>query len=235
MAVNLAVRHPTRERMDDPALPPAELGDALGGLARLNAWTRSAAGLSRRIRALARLTPDRPLRVLDIASGGGDVPIRIERAVAMAGFHIEVDGCDVQPVAVEFATRAANRVRSHARFFVHDVLRDPLPDGYDVVMSSLFLHHLSDDEAVFALRRMAAAGRVVFVTDLVRSRLALAQVWLACRLLTRSRVNWLDGPVSVRAAFTPAEAAALSRRAGWVDISVTRRRPCRFLLTGRAG
>jgi 2-polyprenyl-3-methyl-5-hydroxy-6-metoxy-1,4-benzoquinol methylase len=235
MAGSLVVRMPTRERMDDPALPPVELADALDGLARLNAWARSAAGLTGRILDLARQTPVRRIRVLDVASGGGDVPIRIERAVVAAGLPIEVDGCDVQPAAVEHATRAAARRSSKARFFVHDVVRDPLPGGYDVVTSSLFLHHLSDDEAVIALRRMAAAGRAVLVTDLVRSRSALLQVWIACRLLTRSRVNWHDGPASVRAAFTPAEAATLAKKADWADVAVTRRRPCRFLLTGRAG
>jgi len=235
MVGHLAVRTPTRERMDDPALPPAELADALDGLSRLNVWTRSAAGITARILDLAGRSRGRPLRVLDVASGGGDVPIRLERAVAAAGIQIEVDGCDVQPTAVEYATRAAARRNSHARFFVHDVVRDPLPGGYDVVTSSLFLHHLSNDDAVTALRRMAAAGRVVFVTDLVRSRMALLQVWIACRLLTRSRVNWHDGPASVRAAFTPVEAADLAKRAGWADVALTKRRPCRFLLTGRAG
>jgi 2-polyprenyl-3-methyl-5-hydroxy-6-metoxy-1,4-benzoquinol methylase len=235
MAASLAVRMPTRERMDDPTLPPAELAGALDGLARLNAWARAAAGITGRILDLARQSPDRPIRVLDVASGGGDVPIRIERTVTAAGHPIDVDGCDLQPTAVEYATRAAERRNSNARFFVHDVVRDPLPGGYDVVTSSLFLHHLSNDDAVTALRRMATAGRVVLVTDLVRSRTALLQVWIACRLLTRSRVNWDDGPASVRAAFTPAEATELAKRAGWADVIVARRRPCRFLLTGRAG
>src|SRR5262245_6743009 len=138
MAVSLAERHPTPERMDDPALPPADLGAALDGLARLNVWTRSAAGLTGRLLDLARRTPDRPLRILDVATGGGDVPIRLERALAAAGARVEIEGCDVQPVAVEHAARTAERFRSPVRFFVQDVLREPLPGGYDVIMSSLF-------------------------------------------------------------------------------------------------
>jgi hypothetical protein len=82
---------------------------------------------------------------------------------------------------------------------------------------------------------MREAGSAVAVNDLTRSRAGLVLVWAACRLLTRSPVVHFDGPVSVRAAFTPREALALAERAGLAGATVVRRRPCRFLLTwGRA-
>ena len=111
-------------------------------------------------------------------------------------------------------------------------IRDPLPGGFDVVTCSLFLHHLSEDDAVTVLRRMRdAAGRLVLVNDLARSRFNYLAVWLACRLTTRSRVVRFDGPASVRSAFTPAEARALAERAGLSGATVSRRFPCRFLLS----
>ncbi len=235
MPVALDARHLTAELMDDPGIDPAVLDSALVGLARINAWSRAAAKLAAPILELARNTSGRPLRILDVACGGGDVPIRLHKAATAAGLSIEIEGCDNHPVAVAHATRAAEQCGVGIRFFLHDILSDPLPEGYDVVTSSLFLHHLSDDEAVVALRRMAAAGQRVIVSDLVRSRFTLLQVWIACHTLTRSRVNWYDGPVSVRAAFQPHEAAAIAARAGLVDVVVARCRPCRFLLTGRAG
>ena len=117
-------------------------------------------------------------------------------------------------------------------FFTHDAIRDPLPDGFDVVTCSLFLHHLSDDDAGTVLRRIKdAAGRLVLVNDLARSRFNFLAVWLACHLTTRSRVVRFDGPASVRSAFTPAEAAALAGRAGMTGATVSHRFPCRFLLS----
>jgi hypothetical protein len=59
---------------------------------------------------------------------------------------------------------------------------------------------------------------------------------LACagtRLLSRSPVVHVDGPRSVAAAFTPAEALDLAQRAGLTGATVVRRWPCRFLLTWR--
>jgi hypothetical protein len=71
------------------------------------------------------------------------------------------------------------------------------------------------------------------VNDLSRSRWNLGLVWCATRLVTRSRVVHVDGPLSVRGAFTPAEAAKLAERAGLTGARVAERFPCRWLLTWR--
>jgi SAM-dependent methyltransferase len=231
MSLRERVRAP--EVMDDPGLDPAEHRRALAGLARLNAWSRSAAILWPAIRCVAE-SLGRPVRVLDVASGAGDVPIDLGQRAYRAGVPIEFHGCDVSPVAVADATDRARQTRVDVAFFRHDALRDPLPAGFDVVTCSLFLHHLADEDAVRLLAAMrAAAARLVLVNDLARSRFGFALAWAATRLLTRSRVVRIDGPRSVRAAFTPAEALRLAERAGLTGATVERRWPCRFLLSWR--
>jgi hypothetical protein len=49
--------------------------------------------------------------------------------------------------------------------------------------------------------------------------------------LSRSPVVRHDGPVSVAAAFSLAEARMLAQRAGLYGASLVRRWPCRFLLS----
>jgi 2-polyprenyl-3-methyl-5-hydroxy-6-metoxy-1,4-benzoquinol methylase len=147
-----------------------------------------------------------------------------------------VDGVDVSAVAVEHARERAARLPAAARpaFTTLDVLRDPLPSGYDVVTCSLFLHHLSDADAVRLLARMrAAATSAVIVQDLLRSRAAMRLTWLVTRLFSRNPLILADGPLSVAAAFTLDEAAALARRAGLASMRVERRWPCRFVCTSR--
>jgi 2-polyprenyl-3-methyl-5-hydroxy-6-metoxy-1,4-benzoquinol methylase len=234
--MSLRARHRRPELMDDPGLHPAEHRRALAGLARLNVWSRSAASLWPPVRALADSTSGRPVRVLDVATGAGDVPVGLWRRAKRAGIPIEISGCDVSPVAVAAADRRARSAGADMAFFVHDAVRDPLPGGFDVVTCSLFLHHLSDEDGVALLAAMGrAAGRLVMVSDLARGPLNLALVWLATRVLTRSPVVRVDGPLSVRAAFTPAEALCLAERAGLTGATVERRRPCRFLLSWRRG
>ena len=215
------------ELMDKPGIDPVEHRRALAGLARINRLSLSAEVLWPPLAKLAR-DAGRPLRVLDVATGSGDVPARLAAKATRAGLAVEFAGCDISPTAVEAATRSAPGVR----FFTHDVVRDPLPAGFDAVTCSLFLHHLSDDNAVTVLRRMKdAAGRLVLVNDLSRSRFNYLAVWAVCRLASRSRVVHFDGPASVRSAFTPAEALALAERAGLAGATVASRFPCRFLLT----
>jgi SAM-dependent methyltransferase len=174
-----------------------------------------------------------PVRVLDLACGGGDVAIALARRAARWGLDVEIAGCDVSPVAVRIARAAAAEGRVPVRFFERDALADPIPEGYDVVMCSLFLHHLGDDEAVRLLSKMAgAAHRLILVNDLVRSRLGYGLAWAGCRLLSRSPIVHHDGPVSVRSAFTLAEVRDLARRADLDRVCLTRHWPRRFLLSG---
>lgn len=219
--------------MDDPALPPVEHRQALAGLARLNAFSGSASALWPEIRHLAREL-GRPLRLLDVATGAGDVPAVLLKRAARAGISIEFSACDISPVAMESASDRFRAAGVKVKLFTIDALAESLPTGFDVVVCSLFLHHLSADNAVSLLRNLSAAtDRLVLVNDLGRSRLNLGLVWLGSQLLTRSRVVHVDGPRSVRAAFTSVEAAELAERAGLTDAVVTEKFPCRWLLSWR--
>lgn len=223
----LAVRERVPELMDDPGIDPAEHRRALAGLARINRVTDSAGLLWPTIRALAAELR-RPVRVLDVATGSGDVPRRLAERAKQAGVPLQVAGCDLSPTAIKEATSH----ESDVRFFVHDVLHERLPTGFDVVTCSLFLHHLEEADAIALFVQMEhAAGRLVLVNDLARSRFNYWAVWAACRLLTTSPVVRFDGPASVRSAFTPAEAVALAERAGLSGATVRRCFPSRFLLT----
>ena len=148
------------------------------------------------------------------------------------GLPIQVDGCDISPQAVEHSRNQAEAAGVDARFFVHDALHGDLPSGYDVIMCSLFLHHLDEGDAQGVLGRMkSAARRLVLVDDLVRSRFGYTLAWVGCRLLSRSKVVHYDGPVSVAGAFRADEVASLAAKAGLDGAVVTRHWPERYLLS----
>ena len=127
-----------------------------------------------------------------------------------------VDACDISPFAVRYAcARAAEKQVENVSFFRCDVLDEPLPEGYDVVMCSLFLHHLDDETAVALLSKMgAAAKKLVVVNDLRRSTIGYLLAWFGCRILSRSPVVHVDGPRSVQAAFSLAEMRGVAQRSG---------------------
>ncbi|HEV2971636.1 MAG TPA: methyltransferase domain-containing protein [Pirellulales bacterium] len=180
---------------------------------------------------LSRRTSE-PIRVLDIATGGGDIPIALWRRAKRSRLPIEISACDFSRRAIEVARRRAEKSGAEIEFFSRDVLAEPLPDGFDAIICSLFLHHLSDDDAASLLGRMAEASRrLVLVNDLRRSTPGLLLAYGATKLVTRSDVVRVDGPLSVRAAFTIAEAKAIACRAGLDDCDIRPRWPFRFLLS----
>ncbi|MBI3411173.1 MAG: methyltransferase domain-containing protein [Planctomycetes bacterium] len=217
--------------MDQPRLDSAVHVHALRGLERINWLSGSDRILWPPIETLAREHPKRSLRILDIAAGGGDVVVRMWRRSRRANLKIEFQGADVSPTALEHSCMNAQRAGAPIGFFTLDVLRDRLPEGYDVLMTSLFLHHLDDEQALSLMRRMGEAARqMVLINDLRRSRTGYVLAWAGSRLLTSSHVVHVDAPRSVAAAFALHEIRALADRAGLADARITRRWPCRFLL-----
>lgn len=220
--------------MDDPHLDRSRHFAALNGLARLN-WL----SLSDRIlwRPIAQFASERKvsrLRVLDVATGAGDLPLRLWHLAQRANLTLELHGVDISPQALEYARQNAERANATIKFTRSDVLHDELPSGYDIVLSSLFFHHLDHDQSALLLRKMTAAtSSLVLINDLRRSVTGWMLAHAAARLFTTSPVVHFDAPVSVRAAFTIEEIRSLATSIGLEGFTVDRRWPCRFLLIWR--
>ena len=221
------------EVMDQPGLDPAEHARALNGLRRINAISRCSAGLFHSIQALAIRQPETPLRVLELACGGGDTAIDLALMAQRQGLELEIQACDFNPEAVRIARANAGKRNAKLTFFSADALSETIDDeSFDVVFCTLFTHHLDDSDVERLLARMARrARRLVLVNDLIRSRLGYVMAWTGTRLLSRSWVVHTDGPLSVRAAFRPAEIMALARRAGLEGVQLHRCWPERYLLS----
>jgi SAM-dependent methyltransferase len=146
---------------------------------------------------------------------------------------VEWVGWDMSPVAIDYArSLASRRGVEGVRFEPADALLAPIPAGTDVVVCTLFLHHLPDADAVALLGRLAEAARqALVVSDLRRTLLGTVFTWVGCRILSRSEVFRVDGMRSVAAAFTLEEARALAGRAGLAGARISRIWPQRWLLT----
>ncbi len=218
--------------MDDPALPTHEHDRALADLARLNSLARSAAILWPAVRSELRRASaaGRTATVLDVATASGDIPATLGRWARREGLDARWIGIDASGHALERASRRAAHEGVPLELHRADATR-ALPVSADVVISSLFLHHLSEAQAVDALRAMSGAARsALIVSDLRRSAPGLALAWTASRALSRSPVVHFDAVVSVRGAFNERELAGLARNAGLDGASVRRAWPQRMIL-----
>jgi 2-polyprenyl-3-methyl-5-hydroxy-6-metoxy-1,4-benzoquinol methylase len=231
----LRVRNRQPELMDDPGLDRRLHDQALAGLRRINWWSRTGAAIWQAIeRTVQTRTSTAPLRILDIASGGGDQVLWLARQCRQRGISFQIDGCDISPTAVENATTLTQRSGiSGVRFHQCDALQGALPgDSWDIVMNSLFLHHLSEAQAIQILRRMREVTRqLLLVDDLRRTLPGYLLAWLGCRILSRSPIVHFDGPVSVEGAFADHEVRQLAEQAGLAGYQLQHHWPQRFLLT----
>lgn len=233
MFQDISARRPALEEMDRPDIAPEALEHALRALVRMNTVSLGENFFWPSLRALAKdRSSTAPLRVLDVGCGAGDMSRRLERRAQRENLFIVVDGCDRNAIAIDMARREGEVVGTRGHFFVCDVLQAPIPSGYDAIICSLFLHHLGTEDGVRVLRAMAdATGGLVIVSDLIRSRVGLALVYLATRVLTRSAVVHQDGVTSLRAAYTMAEVRALAGQAGLEGARIERHWPERFVLS----
>jgi 2-polyprenyl-3-methyl-5-hydroxy-6-metoxy-1,4-benzoquinol methylase len=225
-------RSRVNELMDDPALDPTLHATALKALGRINRISRTFQRVTAAIQASTRGAGPGPLKILDIASGGGDLALGLSQFAKRNRLQWEVSGADISPYAVEHSSRKAQAAGLDTRFFPLDAVNQHPPEAYDVVMCSLFLHHLSNEDAGKLLKNMAAsARRLVLIDDLLRSHAGYWLAWLGCRLLTRSYIVHHDGPASVKSAFQLDEVAQLANQCGLMNHKIVRHWPERFMMT----
>ncbi len=202
----LVIRPP--EIMDDPSLDSEQHHHALHALARIHIVSRTASQIAHSISTLIRSSSSshaEPLRVLDIACGGGDLTAAVANILGKTlSQPIEFIGLDMSDRAIDWARsrHATSTGLTPVSFHSCDVLQDRLP-ACTVSFHSLFLHHLNEKEAVTQIQSMAAASSIGFVfSDLLRTRLGLFLAYVGTTVLTSSSVARIDGPLSVKAART---------------------------------
>ena len=230
---DLSKRNRLPEWMDQPDIDPTLHLKALQGLARLNYFSNSVSLLWKPLRKLALANPHpHDFSVLDVATGSGDIPLALSQRTQQAGIKIKFSVTDKSSFALNLVREKAMQSNLPIQCFETDALEGPPFPTHDVIICSLFMHHLDNDEAIILMKRMAKAARVaILINDLERSWLNWNMVWIASHLLTRSPVVHMDGPRSVAGAFNQAEMLELAKQAGLMGATIETRWPCRFLLS----
>lgn len=208
---NFRQRSTQAEWMDDPWVGFDTFRACLVDLARVNVLT-----LAHRptLRFLDRLLPHaralgRPIEIVDVGSGYGDLLRQIASWARRRRIDVSLTGVDLNP----WARRAALEATAPGlgiEWVTADALAHEPPRGIDVVVSSLFTHHLDDARIVEFLRWMETKARLAwFVNDLHRHPLPHhVFAWFAEVAKFHPFVRH-DGPVSIARAFVPADWHAL--------------------------
>lgn len=209
------------ELMDEPCSRDV-LRACLRDIARTNRWTLAYRPLLHWLNAITASLPPLagPLRILDVGSGYGDGLHRIEQWAKARGVAVELTGLDLNPDATAIAAEASP-TESRIRWVTADILTCAPAQPPDLVVSSLFTHHLDEEQIVRFLRWMEAhAQHGWFINDLSRAPIPYYLFRIFARLARLHHFVQYDGPVSIARAFVPAEWQSMCAAAGLGDGSV---------------
>ena len=185
-----------------PGIDPEVVTRSLADVARANALFGGVSSAIDELKDTLRNLP-RCATLLDVGTGLGDIPCRAKEFAAQSGVELTTVGLDS---ALELA-RASRRTVGLT--VCGDALDLPFADrSIDIVMCSQVLHHFASADAVTLLREMDRVARVrVVVSDLRRSWIAAAGLWLVSFPLRFHAISRHDGVVSVLRGFTREELA----------------------------
>jgi len=170
------------------------------------------------------------ISILDVGAGSGEL---LKSASEFMGDRIGL------LVGAELNADAARAIQGRAAEFgvaglQCDAMRLPFGNSsFDVVISSLFLHHLPEDAGISLLREMSrVARRRIILIDLHR-HLTAYYLYRAMGSILLQRFTVEDGSLSILRSFVPRELHDLAKAAGLAEFDVKRSFPFRLVLSAK--
>ena len=206
------------EILDRGNVDPSVITRSIGDVARANALFGGVSAVLAEIESAAPSLP-RSASMLDIGTGTGDIPRAAMKKLAARGIRLSTFGLDrVEALAAASRDNVTAAIRG-------DALRVPFADhSVDIVLCSQLLHHCLPDDAIALIREMNRVARArVIISDIRRSWVAAAGLWIASFPLRFHPIARHDGVVSVMRGFTAAELGELISRALGVEVRAARR------------
>jgi SAM-dependent methyltransferase len=170
--------------------------------------------------------PLEPLRIVDVGSGGGDMLRQVAAWALGLGVAVHLTGIDLNPHAAR-AAREFTPADGAIEWITGDAFA--YAGEVDVVISSLFTHHLEEAEIVLFLlwsERVARYGW--FVNDLCREATPYRLFGPLSTLMRWHRFVQHDGPVSFRRSFREGDWERMVADAGIPRVRMQRWTPGRL-------
>jgi 2-polyprenyl-3-methyl-5-hydroxy-6-metoxy-1,4-benzoquinol methylase len=216
--------------MDREGNRTEDLDAALRDIELTNRWLGGRSAMLAAIEPFLTETTG-PLEILDVGTGGGDIPQAIVDHARCLGREASVVGFDLDPVTVGLAARRLGR-SAGVRLVRGDAWRLPFVErSFDLVVASMFLHHFGDAEVVDLLKRFRRiARRAVVINDLRRNLVPYLFISVVSRLAARHPMYVHDAPLSVLRGFTRDELHRAADATGARRFELRRHWPYRLVL-----
>ncbi len=229
-----STRSSDAELMDDEGVSFEEFRRCLVDLSRVNTVTlthRPVLAFFERLLSAGAFPRTRPLRVIDVGSGYGDLLRAVRRWSLRRGVAMSLTGVDLSPWSRR-AALAATPPHDDIHWITADAFAYQPADAPDVIISSQFTHHLTDAAIVQFLRWMEEKASLAwFVNDLHRHPVPYHFFRHFSRLANYHHFVRHDGPVSITRSFVSADWRKALAAAGIASADATIRWEFPFRLT----
>jgi len=176
------------------------------------------------------LTFDEPSRICEIGCGGGDNLFAIYKYCQRQNIQVLFTGIDLNPECIAFAQQQYPQMP--CEWICSDYADVSFGKRYpDIIFSSLFCHHFSNDQLVTMLKWLQANSRSgFFINDLQRHWLAYYLIKYITKYFSKSYLVKHDACVSVARSFRRQDWKNLFREAGINNFSISWRWAFRYLV-----
>ena len=209
---DFSIRSSLPEKMDQPGVPEKETQQALRELEVIN---KLLGGYHVVLDALEQFEWEKPLTIMDLGCGGGDMLRAIASWAEIKQRNAELIGVDMNPVMTAFASSLSKEF-PNIRYRIMNVFDDALLlEKADVTMNSLFCHHFDNDQLIILIKRMyQLSNYAVVINDLHRHPFAYYSIKILTAIFSKSYLVKYDGPLSVARSLSKKEWQLILSTAG---------------------
>jgi 2-polyprenyl-3-methyl-5-hydroxy-6-metoxy-1,4-benzoquinol methylase len=229
--MNWRERSYEKELLDEQDVSFRETAQNLKELATVNALLGGHSTTLAGLQPFLKKSYAKPFIIAEIGCGGGDNLRVISKSLKSQNIVHRLVGIDLKEECTTFAHKTNPRLP--ADWITSDYRTAAWPQGQkpDVIFSSLFCHHFTDEELVEQLHWLRANTRLgFFINDLHRHPAAYYSIKALTRLFSKSHFVKNDGPLSVRRAFRKTEWKRLLAKAGIEKYRIEWRWAFRYLI-----
>jgi 2-polyprenyl-3-methyl-5-hydroxy-6-metoxy-1,4-benzoquinol methylase len=227
--INLRRRSYQKELMDRDDIPFAAMARTLKELNIVNTRLGGHAITIKGVRQFVKDTE--PLTVCEIGCGGGDNLFAIYKYCIKRKIPVNFIGIDMNAECIAFAKQQYPQLSCEwicSDYAIVD-FNGKFPD---IIFSSLFCHHFTDEQLGFMLKWLRQNSRKgFFINDLHRHWLAYYLIKYITRFFSKSYLVKNDACISVARSFRKKEWQRLFEQAGINDHRISWQWAFRFLVT----
>jgi 2-polyprenyl-3-methyl-5-hydroxy-6-metoxy-1,4-benzoquinol methylase len=211
--VDTTYRSNETELMDDFSMKGELLRDTLDKLGKINKWL---GGNHVTLNGLKKLINDQPknklITIIDLGCGHGEILRLIGDYGRKYGYRFNLIGIDANQDAIEYAIELSKDY-DELTFQNIDIFSEEFQElDYDVVLSTLFLHHFSQDEIHYLLKTITSRANLgIVVNDLHRNKIAYG-LFKLLGLVISNHMIVQDGLTSILRAFKRNELESISKQ-----------------------